>query len=408
MTKKQSPIVPVVALLIAQLCVGILYVWSVLKSATISHYGWDAGAVNLVASFMLFAFCVGNLFGGALNDKIGPKKVCIIGMILFGGGILLSSFIPVGAGIIGFYITYCIIGGLGCGFTYGAVISGIQKWFPHRRGFASGLGTSTFGLATVVFSPIIGKMLNTMSISTTLRILSIVFLIVGVVASLFVKLPSQEYLATLPTPAPKKTSIQTRDMPLSQAAKTLPFWCIFLGIFFYNGTWNLVTPLIKGLGVERGLTEALAITCVSLTGLFNAAGRLIMASLSDKLGRINTMYILSVLTPVCALLLIFVGGGAYFVVILITAFAYGGPAAVNPATSTDFFGPKHSGANYGVIMLALGVSSIVFNAISNAMYAATGAYTLTFIMAALTAVATIVVFIIINGCIKKQKAAEAK
>ena len=407
MTKKQSPIVPVVALLVAQLCVGILYVWSVLKPAAISHYGWDAGAVNLVASFMLFAFCVGNLFGGALNDKIGPKKVCIMGMILFGGGILISSFIPATAGIIGFYITYCIIGGIGCGFTYGAVISGIQKWFPHRRGFASGLGTSTFGLATVVFSPIIGGMLEKMSISSTLRILSIVFLVVGLVASLFVKLPSQEYLSTITMPAPKKTSISTRDMPLSQAWKTLPFWCLFLGIFFYNGTWNLVTPLIKGLGTERGLTEALAITCVSLTGLFNAAGRLIMASLSDKLGRINTMHILSVITAVCALLLIFVGGYSYFVVILITAFAYGGPAAVNPATSTDFFGPKNSGANYGVIMLALGLSSIFFNAISNAMYAATGAYTLTFIMAALSAVATIVIFIIINGCIKKQNA-EAK
>ncbi len=406
MTKKQSPIIPVVALLVAQLCVGILYVWSVLKPAAISFHGWDDGAVNLVASFMLFAFCVGNLFGGALNDKIGPQKVCFIGMILFGGGILISSFIPAGASIIGFYVTYCIIGGIGCGFTYGAVISGIQKWFPHRRGFASGLGTSTFGLATVVFSPIIGRMLNTMSISATLRILSIVFLVVGLVASLFVKLPSQEYLATLPIPAPKKTSIATKDMPLSMAIKTLPFWCLFLGIFFYNGTWNLVTPLIKGLGVDRGLSEAMAITCVSLTGLFNAAGRLIMASLSDKLGRINTMHILSVLTAIMALLLIFVGGYAYFVVILITAFAYGGPAAVNPATSTDFFGPKNSGANYGVIMLALGLSSIFFNAISNAMYAATGAYTLTFIMAALSAVATIVIFIIINGCIKKQNAAQ--
>jgi len=404
MTKKQSPIVPVVALLVAQLCVGILYVWSVLKPAAISHYGWDAGAVNLVASFMLFAFCVGNLFGGALNDKIGPKKVCIMGMILFGGGILLSSFIPVGAGIIGFYICYCIIGGVGVGFTYGAVISGILKWFPHRRGFASGLGTSTFGLATVVFSPIIGGMLDKMNISTALRILAIVFLVVGVGASLLVRLPSQEYLATLPVPAPKKTSITTKEMPLSQAIKTLPFWCLFFSIFFYNGTWNLVTPLIKGLGVERGLSEAMAITCVSLTGLFNAAGRLIMSSLSDKLGRINTLNILAVVTTAMALLLIFVGEYAYFAVILITAFAYGGPAAINPATSADFFGQKSSGANYGIIMLALGFSSIFFNAISNVMYAATGAYTLTFLMAAVSAVLTMGTFVIINRCIKKQKA----
>lgn len=301
-----------------------------------------------------------------------------------------------------FYITYCVIGGLGCGFTYGAVISGILKWFPHRRGFATGLGASTFGFATVVFSPITGNMLNTMSISSTLRILSIVFLAAGIAASIFVRLPSEEYLASLPSPKTKSTGIQTRDMPLSQAIKTLPFWCIFLAIFFYNGTWNLVTPLIKGLGMERGLSEALAITCVSLTGLTNALGRLVMSSLSDKLGRINTMHILSAATAICALLFIFVGGYAYFAVVLITAFTYGSNAAINPATSADFFGAKHSGANYGVQMLALGISSIVFNALSNAMYAATGAYTLTFIMAALTAIATILVFLVINACIKKQ------
>lgn len=402
--KKQSPVLPIAGCLVAQLCVGILYVWSVLKPAAISYYGWEEGSVNLVASFMLFAFCLGNLLGGALNDKVGPMKVCLLGMVLFGGGILLSSFIPAGASIVLFYISYCILGGLGSGVTYGAVLSGIQKWFPHRRGFASGLGASTFGLATVVFSPIIAGMLKSMSISLTLRILSIVFLALGIVASLLIKLPNQEYLDALPKPAARKASLTTRDMPLSQAMRTVPFWCLFLGIFFYNGTWNLVTPLIKGLGVERGLSEALAVTCVSVTGITNAAGRLIMSSLSDKLGRINTLNLLSVMTAVMAILLIFVGGYAYFVVILLTAFAYGGPAAINPATSTDFFGPKHSGANYGVIMLALGLSSIFFNAVSNVMYAATGAYTMTFIMAAISAVATIACMMVINNSLKKWNA----
>lgn len=399
--KKQSPVLPIAGCLVAQLCVGILYVWSVLKPAAISYYGWEEGSVNLVASFMLFAFCLGNLLGGALNDKIGPMKVCLLGMVLFGGGILLSSFIPATGSIVLFYITYCIIGGVGSGVTYGAVLSGIQKWFPHRRGFASGLGASTFGLATVVFSPIIAGMLKSMSISVTLRILSIVFLVLGIIASLMIKLPGQEYLDTLPKPAAKKASLTTREMNLGQAIRTVPFWCLFLGIFFYNGTWNLVTPLIKGLGVERGLSEALAVTCVSVTGITNAAGRLIMSSLSDKLGRINTLNLLSVMTAVMAILLIFVGGYAYFVVILLTAFAYGGPAAINPATSTDFFGAKHSGANYGVIMLALGLSSIFFNAISNVMYAATGTYTMTFVMAAVSAVATIVCMMIINNSLKK-------
>ena len=102
--------------------------------------------------------------------------------------------------------------------------------------------------------------------------------------------------------------------------------------------------------------------------------------------------------------LIFAPGYFYMVVVLLTAFAYGGPSAINPAFSTDFFGPKYSGSNYGVIMLALGFSSVFFNAISNSMYAATGAYTLTFIMGAVSAVISIVLTWIIVRFQKKLAA----
>ncbi len=402
MKKAKFPIAPVAGCLLVQLCVGILYVWSVFKSPAIEYFGWADGSVNLVASFMLFCFCFGNLIGGALQDRIGPKIVCILGVCLFGGGILLASFLPQTSNIIWFYLTYCLIAGLGSGFAYGAVLSCMQKWFPHRRGFASGLGASAFGLSTVVFSPVISAMLGAMSLSATFRTLAIVFLVVGLASCLLIRLPDEKYLAALNLPQAAAAAADN-SKTLGQAMRMLPFWLLFLGCFFFNGTWNMLTPLIAGLGVERGLSESMAVLCVSLTGLTNAAGRLIMASLSDKLGRVNTIHILSVMTIACALLLIFVGGGAYMVVVLVTAFAYGGPAAINPATSTDFFGPKYSGTNYGVIMLALGLSSVVFNAISNGLYAATGAYTLTFIMGAVTAALTIVIFIAINHCIKKQK-----
>lgn len=206
----------------------------------------------------------------------------------------------------------------------------MQKWFPHKRGFASGLGASAFGLSTVVFSPVISALLGTMSLSRTLLVLSILFLVVGIIACLFISLPDQSYLAGLHLPAVSSPAGADNSKTLAQAARTLPFWLLFLGCFLFNGTWNMLTPLINGLGIERGLSSSMAVLCVSLTGLTNAAGRLIMASLSDKLGRINTLHVLCVMTIACALLLIFVPGYAYFIVVLVTAFAYGGPAAVNP------------------------------------------------------------------------------
>ena len=89
-------------------------------------------------------------------------------------------------------------------------------------------------------------------------------------------------------------------------------------------------------------------------------------------------------------------------VVLLAAFAFGGQAAISPATSTDFFGPKYSATNYGVIMLSLGFSSVLFNAISNALYASTGSYTITFLMGAVTALLAGLAFLMIDRLSKKK------
>lgn len=395
-SNRKSTLLPaVISCLVVQLCLGILYVWSIFKQPAIDFFSWEAGAVNLVSAFMLFCFCFGNLMGGILQDRIGPKPVAILGLCMFCGGILLSSFLPATAPIVLFYLTYCLLAGFGTGFAYGPMLFCIQKWFPHRRGFASGLGAAAFGLSTVVFSPLIDALLSAVGLSKTFLILAVIFFAVGITACMFIKLPDEVYLAGLNLPA-----AATVDAPdskaLPQAMRTAPFWLLFLGCFLYNGTWNMVTPLIKGLGMERGLSAAMATLCLSLTGIANAAGRLVMSSLSDRLGRIKTLNILCITTLLCSLLLIAAGGPVYLIVVLVTAFAYGGPAAINPATSTDFFGPRYSGANYGVIMLALGFSSVVFNAVSNALYAATGTYTLTFIMGGVTAVVSMVLYVVIG------------
>ena len=394
---KSTMLRAVISCLVVQLCLGILYVWSIFKQPAIDFFGWEAGAVNLVSAFMLFCFCFGNLMGGILQDRIGPKPVAILGLCMFCGGILLSSFLPATAPIVLFYLTYCLLAGFGTGFAYGPMLFCIQKWFPHRRGFASGLGAAAFGLSTVVFSPLIDALLSAAGLSRTFLILAVIFFAVGITACMFIKLPDEAYLAGLNLPAVAAGAADASgSKTLPQAMRTVPFWLLFAGCFLYNGTWNMVTPLIKGLGIERGLSAAMATLCLSLTGIANAAGRLVMSSLSDRLGRIKTLNILCVTTLLCSLLLIAAGGPVYLVVILATAFAYGGPAAINPATSTDFFGPKYSGANYGVIMLSLGFSSVVFNAISNALYAATGTYTLTFIMGGVTAVVSMVLYVIIG------------
>lgn len=398
MNNRKSPWVSIIACLVVQLCVGIIYLWSVFRTPIVTAFDWSADAAKMVSSYMLFAFVFGNLIGGFLNDKRGPKFTCILGVILFAVGVAATGLLTKNT-ISLIYLTYCVMGGLGSGFAYGACISCIQKWLPHRRGFASGLAVSAFGLSTVVFTPVSRQLMTlftdesgVVNFQPVFFILGGVFFVVGIIACLFISLPDDAYIKSLNLP--KAAVSNVKNYTLGQAIKTVPFWAIFLSIFFINGTWNLATPLIYDLGVERGLTPALATTCVAMTGIPNAAGRLIMATVSDKIGRTATINVLSIMTLVGAILMCFVTGYVYFAVIALIAFAYGGPSATNAAISTDFFGPKNSGTNYGVIMLALGFSSVFFNWVSNTFLG--GAVIPTFIMAAVTAVIPMFLMIVVK------------
>lgn len=397
---KNKKIAAIVGCLIVQLCVGILYLWSIFKTDVSNAYGgWQGTA--MVASYMLFAFVIGNFVGGAVNDHKGPKFAAFLGVILFSAGIGLSALISAStAGL--FVLTYCICAGLGSGIAYGACISCVQKWLPHRKGLASGLAVSAFGLSTVIFTPVSKWLMELnrdastglVNFKAVFAALALVFFVAGIIGCIMISLPDKAYLESLPKVENKAVMTANRSIPLREAIRTVPFWCIFFTIFFINGTWNLTVPLIYDLGLERGLTPAMAAFAVSITGIPNAAGRLIMATLSDKIGRVASLIILSVLTGIGALCMIFAGGGFYILIVCLIAFAYGGPSPINAAVTTDFFGPKYSGTNYGVIMTGLGFSSIFFNAVSkNILH---GNIKPTFLMALVTALITIFLVMVLG------------
>ncbi|MCR4771296.1 MAG: MFS transporter [Oscillospiraceae bacterium] len=396
--KRTSPVVPVIGCLIVQLCVGIIYLWSVFKSSVVASYGWVEASATMVASYMMMGFVLGCLFGGLINDKKGPRFSCVIGIILFSLGVGLTGLLRhENIGLI--YLTYSVMGGLGAGLTYNACIPCIQKWMPDRRGLASGLAAAAFGLSCVVFAPVSRALMTRftdagtglVSFRPVFLILGAVFLVIGLIGCSLIRLPSSERSAAPRAGAP---AVSKKDYTIGEAVKTVPFWCIFFMMFFINGTWNLTMPMIYDLGISRGLTVALATLAVSFTGIPNAAGRLIMAYVSDRIGRVPTLIILSAATVIAALCMCFVGGIWYIVTVGVIAFCFGGPSPVNAAFCTDFFGPKNAGTNYGVLMLALGLSSVFFNFMSKKVLG--GAITPTFIMAAVTAVISIICMLIIR------------
>ncbi|MDR0812646.1 MAG: MFS transporter [Oscillospiraceae bacterium] len=427
-TKKQSALPSIIGCLVIQLCVGIIYIWSILSSgikngATASGMFGITNAFpsltspKLVATIMVLAFVVGNFIGGFINDKKGPKITCIIGVVLFSLGIGSSGLLTDGT-IFLLPLTYSAMGGIGSGIAYGACISCIQKWLPHKKGLASGLAAFAFGLSSLVFGPVSRWLMgvfatnNEVNYTPVFLTLAGVFFVLGIVSCIFVALPGGEYLASLPQASAKSKVVATRkNYTLKEAAKTVPFWVLFLYIVFINGTWNLAQPFLRQFGIERGLAEGIAVLVVSLAGIPNALGKLLMAAVSDRLGRIPTSLFLCGLTLVGALFLTFIGGYGFMLFVFVIAFGYGGPSSINAAISTDFFGPKNSGTNYGIIMLGLGISSVLFNFINDNLlkaYVDAKNYAPTFIMGAATAILAAACMLIINVYLKRMKKENAE
>lgn len=403
-TSKSTRIVSIVACLFVMLCLGVLYMWSIFRTPVVEHYGWTPQAATMVSSFMIFAFVVGNLIGGFVQQKIGARTTALAGSIIFCAGLILTSFLTPGTvGLM--YLTYSVIGGLGCGFAYGAVLFTVISWLPHRRGFASGIAAAAFGLSTVVFSPLSNWLMHNESfgdagVPRTFLTLGIVFLIITIIACLLIRMPTPEYIQSLKIPA---AAMPKENLSTKQVLKIPSFWCIVLSGFLLTGLWMILTPLMADLGVEKGLSGGLAVLTVSLSGIFNAGGRLLWAALSDKLGRMRTVQIMGVVTIAASLLIIGVTGSFYMALVLVAAFTYGGSSSIFPAMTADVYGPKFASSNYGVVLLSLGVSSIVFNAISNVFITNTGGYAASFIFAAIAGFFPILLMLGVSSYVKKKK-----
>lgn len=383
-TKKRY-IVLVCGMLI-QFCAGIIYMWSVFKGPVAEYLAWDAGAAALTSSVMLAAFVLGILVGGRAQDRFGPRKVIFVGTVVMAGGMMLTALASAATPWL-VYITYGVLGGLGVGGVYTATVAPIQKWFPDKRGFATGMTVSAFGFSLVVFAPLAKTMLAGLGVPATFLIFGGAFLVVCGLCALPMTNPPQGYA---PAGYVAKQAVATgKQYTTREMLKTKQFYLITFSLLLILPAYFILNPLLMTLGVERGLTEELALVGVMVTGIASAAGRLVVSWVSDKMGRKMALYGINLLTLAAILGMIFAQGILFLVCIAVIAFSFGGASGVYAAVTADSFGTQHMGSNYGCAMLGFGVSALVFPLISNSLSGG-GDYTLSFVVAAVTCVIALV------------------
>lgn len=376
--------------------------WSVFQPHVVRHFGWDFGEVALTSSFMLFAFVAGTLGGGLLLDRVGTRPVVTAGSLVFSAGILATSFLGGGSPRL-IYVTYGLVAGTGTGLVYGGVVSYVQRWYPHRRGFAAGIAAGAFGFSVVLLGPVAEALIARFGVLGAFRALGAAFLVITLAASRLVSDPPADFRAEYRR---EDEGDEARQYRPSEVLGNPIFYLLFLCLFFEVAAWVVLLPVIKTIALARGLSRELALTAVMVTGIANASGRVISAWLSDRVGRTATVIALCLVTCGASLWMNIAVGIPYIIAVFLIAFAYGGPSGIFPPLVREVFGSRHAGTNFGMVLMALGFSSLVFSRVSQALSAggaSSGDYSASFYMTAGLGALSAALMLAASRLIRSQK-----
>ncbi len=373
--------------MVIQLCAGIIYMWSVFKKPVTDYLSWDSSSAALVTSIMMVAFVVGMVIGGKILQMLGSKKTAIIGSLVMSFGIFVTAFVSSGCPDL-LFLTYAVIGGLGVGIVYTCTVANVQKWFFDRRGFATGMMVGAFGFSMVIFAPLASYLLKEVGVPETFEIFGIAFLVICLISSMFLVSPPKDYTVSK-NGVQVNVQMSQKQYTTKEMLHTRSFYLIFFSLFFVIPAFFILNPLLKPLGIERGLTDSLATLGVMIVGASSAAGRLSITWLSDRIGRLQALFLIIVITAIGIMAAIVAQNIMFLVCISLIGYAFGGVSGVYATITADHFGTQNMGVNYGIVCLALGASSLTFTCINNVL-SGSGDYTMSFLIAAATCVVSVV------------------
>ena len=349
-----------------QVLLGVVYSWSVFRGPLAAAYKWSNAQTIAPFRYSLLVLALSMIVGGLWLDRSGPRVVATAGGVLLGIGWVLAGII--GSDPVGLIMAYGCLVGIGTGFAYVTPIATLLKWFPDKRGMMVGLAVMGVGISPLVFAPVLEALLGADPARFAATIPRTFFVIAAVC---FTGVVGLGQFCRTPPPGWKPAGWQP-GAASAAAKESVGTWSMLATWQFY-ALW-----VVYFLGSSVGLTaigetspqvREMAKTGAALSGgvalgimsVFNGVGRLAWGSVSDRLGRTKTLLAMCACTAFACVFLLRQATGFWQlqVGLCLAAFAYGGYLALLPSLTADYYGPKHVGANYGLVFTAWGLCGFV-------------------------------------------------
>jgi oxalate/formate antiporter len=376
------------------------YVWTLFTGPLNQKLGTTLAELQWTFSLLIILQTWCSPLQAYLVDRFGPRLLISVGALLAGGGWVLSAYVD---NIWALYLTYGVISGFGTGIIYVGIIGLMVRWFPDRRGLATGLAAAGYGFGAIFTSFPIDSMIKSSGYAQTLVVWGIIQGVIGIVAAQGLRIPPEGWQPLGYAPAAALQS--KRSYTPAEMLRSPIFWLLFVMMSMMSTSGLMVVsnvgPFAKEFGVADVLVLGMAALPLSLTlsRLTNGLTRPFFGWVSDHIGREATMTLAFSLE--CAAILVlfaFIDRPALFVVLTgLVFFGWGEIFSLFPATLTDTFGPKYAATNYGFLYIAQGVGSILGGPAAAFLKQSTGSWTSVFItVAVLDAVTALLAFTVLR------------
>ncbi len=317
----------------------------------VADLGW------MYTLFFVFLGSSAALWGGWL-ERAGPRKAGVVSAMCWCGGIVIAA---IGVIVHQLWIMWLgggVIGGIGLGLGYISPVSTLVKWFPDRRGMATGMAIMGFGGGAMIGAPLANRLMTYFSSPTSVGVWQ-TFLVLAAIYFVFMMSGAFAYRVPPLEASGKAASVHFRD-----AHKTKQFWLIWavlcLNVSAGIGVIGMASPMLQEI---FGASAAVAAGFTGLISLFNIGGRFFWASLSDRIGRkatYATFFLLGIALYASAPSLARSGNQAAFVLaVCVIVSMYGGGFATIPAYLADTFGTQFVGAIHGRLLTAWSTAGII-------------------------------------------------
>lgn len=359
-------------------CLGTVYAWSYFQSPIMKQFGWNNAQVSLTFSFAIFFLGMSAAVGGILLPTLGPRKLALSGSVLFSLGYAIGALALSIKSLPLLYIGYGVVGGTGLGLGYVTPVATIAKWFPDKKGLATGMVIMGFGFGALVMSKILAPALLAWTSGNLVLVFfsfALIFAVLTISASLSLGNPPEKPAAKSSGKA-KKASVTAPLSPAQAFAESkkdilsrrfflvwIMFFCnISAGIAIvgfqspmFQELWSRKNPALDAAGLA-----ATGATLIAITSIFNGLGRFFWGAVSDRLGRIKTFRIMMGSELAIFVLLIITGNPWIFALLLCwILLCYGGGFGTMPATISELFGQSKMTVIYGVVLTAWAAGGVV-------------------------------------------------